>query len=106
MNKYKILRPLVTLAIIAAAGGIVMLLWNYIIPSTIGWNSLNYFQATGLLVLCRLLFGGFGGFRRAKQRFRAQYSHQDVRYKIKEMSKEQKIAHIKEYMAKNIEQEQ
>ncbi len=44
----------------AAGSAIVMLLWNAIIPAVIGWGSLNFWQAAGLLILCRILFGHFG----------------------------------------------
>ena len=47
---------LIGLAVIVAA---IMLLWNYLIPSIIGWTTINYWQALGLFVLTRLLFGGF-----------------------------------------------
>lgn len=40
----------------------VMYLWNWLIPAVIGWSVINYWQALGLMVLCRLLFGGFRGF--------------------------------------------
>ena len=45
-------------------GGTVQYLWNYILPPVIGVGALTFWQAVGLLVLCRLLFGGFGGGRR------------------------------------------
>lgn len=50
------------LGAIAALGWIVMSLWNWIIPSIFA-NGLpiDYFRALGLLVLCRVLFGGFHG---------------------------------------------
>jgi len=40
---------------------VVMSLWNWLLPSLFGWPSLGLAQAAGLLVLCRLLFGGFMG---------------------------------------------
>lgn len=40
---------------------IVMTLWNWIIPSVVGWRAITYWQALGLLVLSRILFGGFRG---------------------------------------------
>jgi hypothetical protein len=46
---------------IAAAGLVVMALWNWLIPPLIGWHALSFVQALGLLVLCRLLFGGLRG---------------------------------------------
>ena len=42
---------LIGLAVIVAA---IMLLWNYLIPSIIGWTTINYWQALGLFVLTRL----------------------------------------------------
>lgn len=47
---------------IAALGWIVMSLWNWIIPSLFANAlSIDYFRALGLLILCRVLFGGFHG---------------------------------------------
>ena len=56
--------PLMMLAFVLAGGLAVMLLWNNIVVRVIpGVRNLNYWQALGLLVLCRILFGGFrGGF--------------------------------------------
>ncbi len=42
-----------------ALGGAVMWLWNSILPSVIHVGTLTYWQALGLLVLCRILFGSF-----------------------------------------------
>ncbi len=38
---------------------IVMLLWNAILPVVLHVNTLTFWQAAGMLVLCRILFGGF-----------------------------------------------
>jgi hypothetical protein len=40
-------------------GLIVMLLWNAILPSVAHVNSVTYPQALGILVLSKILFGGF-----------------------------------------------
>jgi hypothetical protein len=40
----------------------VMLLWNALLPSLFGFSAINYLQAIGLLLLSRILFGGFGHF--------------------------------------------
>jgi len=45
---------------IAAGGWIVMSLWNWLAPELFGLRQVNFWQALGLLVLCRILFGGFG----------------------------------------------
>jgi len=42
------------------AGEAVKLLWNWLMPALFGLGQLTYWQALGLLALCRLLFGGTG----------------------------------------------
>jgi len=56
-----ILFALLFIAMVLLLGQVVMLLWNYVVPGVTGWNSINYKQALALLVLCKILFGGFGG---------------------------------------------
>ena len=56
-----VLVPIVAGLVVFVFGGIVMLLWNWLLPRLFGWPELTLLQAFGLLVLCRLLFGGFGG---------------------------------------------
>lgn len=54
--------PLIVTAAVFGGGYLVMLLWNSILPSVItSVNSVTYLQATGMLILCRILFGGFKG---------------------------------------------
>jgi hypothetical protein len=54
--------PFAILGFIALGGLAVMLLWNAILPQVItSIGMLNYWQAVGLLALCRILFGGFRG---------------------------------------------
>jgi hypothetical protein len=40
-------------------GELVMLLWNWLLPTLFGWRQITFWQAFGLLALCRILFGGF-----------------------------------------------
>jgi hypothetical protein len=44
---------------VAVLSVVVMLLWNALIPALFAGPALTFWQAAGLLVLCRLLFGGF-----------------------------------------------
>jgi hypothetical protein len=44
----------------AVGGTIVRLLWNWLMPELFGWPPITFWQALGLLALCRILFGGFG----------------------------------------------
>ena len=46
---------------IGLASGVVMLLWNALVPDLFGGPPLRYLQAAGLLVLSRILFGGLRG---------------------------------------------
>jgi hypothetical protein len=41
-------------------GEVVRLLWNWLLPPLFGWRPITFWQALGLLALCRILFGGFG----------------------------------------------
>lgn len=43
-----------------AFGWLVMILWNNLMPSLFGLTTISYWQSVGLLVLAKLLFGGFG----------------------------------------------
>ncbi len=36
-----------------------MWLWNAILPSLLHANTITFWQSAGLLLLCRILFGGF-----------------------------------------------
>lgn len=46
---------------LAVATFVVMHLWNWLVPAVFGWHVINYWQALGLLVLSKILFGGFRG---------------------------------------------
>jgi hypothetical protein len=49
------------IALFAFIGGeIVMRLWNWLLPPLFGWHDITFWQAFGLLALCRILFGGRG----------------------------------------------
>jgi len=50
---------LVFLLFVALGGEIVRQLWNWLVPSLFGWREITFWQALGLLALCRILFGGF-----------------------------------------------
>ena len=47
------------LLFIAVIGLVVMGLWNALIPPIFGWHSIGYWQALGLIILSKILFGGF-----------------------------------------------
>jgi hypothetical protein len=47
-------------------GGVVMLLWNWLIPSIFNLREITFWEALGLLLLGKLLFGGFHGKDRSR----------------------------------------
>ena len=40
---------------------VTMLLWNWLVPMLFGGPEIRYLEAAGLMILGRLLVGGFGG---------------------------------------------
>ena len=55
---------LIVLAVVAMfflISAIVMFLWNGILPAVIGVKTITFWQAMGILVLSKILFGGFKG---------------------------------------------
>jgi hypothetical protein len=74
-----VLFALLFFVVLALLGWVVMSLWNWLTPAIFGLKMIGYWQAIGLVVLCRLLFGGFGGprghggrwGRRARERWEA-----------------------------------
>ena len=38
---------------------VVMSLWNWLMPGLFGWHMITFWQALGVLLLSKILFGGF-----------------------------------------------
>jgi hypothetical protein len=57
--KRAILFPIVIAAGVLIFGWVVMLLWNCILPPVLGVGVITFWQALGILVLSKILFGGF-----------------------------------------------
>ncbi len=71
--KFVFIAPLAILgmALFAFIGGeVVMHLWNWLLPSLFGWKQIEFWQALGILVLCRILFGGHGWHRAGRSHWR------------------------------------
>jgi hypothetical protein len=69
-RKWIFLAPLAILGILlfcAIGGEVVRLLWNWLMPPLFGWREITFWQALGLLALCRILFGGHGYHRRSSR---------------------------------------
>ena len=60
---------LILVSILVAIGGeVVKLLWNWLLPTLFGWREVTFWQAVGILVLCRILFGGHVGRSHSRRR--------------------------------------
>ena len=46
---------------IAVFSFVVMSLWDWLMPALFGWRLITYWQAMGILILSKILFGGFRG---------------------------------------------
>ena len=65
--------PLAILAMVLftfIGGEVVLHLWNWLLPPLLGWRQITFWQALGLLVLCRILFGGHGWHGYGRSSFR------------------------------------
>ena len=71
-------------------GFVVMGLWNWLMPSLFGLKLITYWQAVGLLILSKILFGGFrgrpgfGGHWRGRMRARWEQMTPEQREKFSE----------------------
>ncbi len=67
-----------------------MWLWNAILPSLLHVNTITYWQSVGLLLLCRILFGGFR-FAPSGNKPRFGNRWEAMREKWKGMSNEERM---------------
>jgi hypothetical protein len=77
---------------IAVGGGVVMLLWNWLLPALFGWRQVTFWQALGILVLSRVLFGGLGhhGFSRSMRRSTADGMADRMAERMQSMTPEER----------------
>jgi hypothetical protein len=52
---------ILVIALFFLLGYVVMALWNWLMPPIFGLHTITYWQAYGLLILSKILFGGFRG---------------------------------------------
>jgi hypothetical protein len=46
---------------VAVFSFVLMRLWNWLMPALFGWHVITFWQALGILILSKILFGGFRG---------------------------------------------
>ena len=58
-GKFRFIIPLIVLAVVALLALAVFGLWNGVLTDVLGVKAVTYWQALGILVLAKILFGGF-----------------------------------------------
>jgi hypothetical protein len=60
-NRFLRIVKFVLIAIVAfsAFSFLIMSLWNWLMPGVFGLHLITFWQAAGILFLCKILFGGF-----------------------------------------------
>ncbi len=99
MKKWMLIKAGKFILFAAAAGivfgNVVVWLWNALIPEIFHANTINFWQGIGLLVLARLLFGGFG-HRWGGHRWKGGSWKQRLEEKVVNMTPEER----EEYLSK------
>ena len=71
--KWIFIAPLAILAMalfVLVGGEVVRQLWNWLLPGLFGWRAITFWQAVGILALCRILFGHHGWRGHGRPNFR------------------------------------
>jgi hypothetical protein len=65
MKRHRFLRvvkfALFAILFVVVLGFVVMSLWNWLTPALFGWHVITFWQAVGILILSKILLGGFRG---------------------------------------------
>jgi len=86
-RKWILLAPLVILVFllfVAVGGEVVRQLWNWLLPPIFGWRQISFWQALGMLALCRILFGGFAGHGLSRSRHMTPEERERFRQRMRE----------------------
>lgn len=87
--RFCIMLPLIILGVFGVSA-IVMLLWNWILPSIFNLSAITYWQAMGLLALSRILFGGFGCRNHHRAAHRHLENHAPFKDKFMDMNDDER----------------
>lgn len=77
---------LIGAALVFVLGFVVMYLWNAILPGVLGVKTISFWQAMGIFVLAKILFGGFRGGGHKKHEWRRK-----MHDKWEQMSPEERL---------------
>jgi hypothetical protein len=92
MRKKMIFIPFFFVGMAALVTWVLMLLWNWLMPVLFDLSTISFWQAAGLLILSKILFGGFHTGQRGGHC--SHHKHEGWKYKFKskwtKMSEEDK----------------
>ncbi|MEO8146516.1 MAG: hypothetical protein ABI723_02710 [Bacteroidia bacterium] len=104
MNSSKFFKVIKIIAMVilfgAIMGWVVMSLWNWLMPYLFAAKLITYWQALGILILCKILFGGI------KSGWRGRYGHyqgdwkQKMESRMAGMSEEERENFKKQFYSK------
>jgi hypothetical protein len=75
---------LAILLFVTIGGQVVRLLWNWLLPPLFGFPEVTFWQALGVLALCRILFGGFGRHGASRSNHMTPEERQRFRQRVRE----------------------
>ena len=76
--------PVIVALFVVVTGGLVMLLWNWLLPALFELPRITIWQGFGLLALCRILFGGFGGGHGSRSKHMTHAEREQFRARMRE----------------------
>jgi len=78
--------PLAVAAFLSVISFVVMNLWNYLLPGILHVGFITFWQAMGIFILCKILFG----FGKGGHRGRGQWMRYKMAERFKNMTPEEK----------------
>jgi len=90
------------LLFLASVGLVVMLLWNWLVPELFYGPQITYLQSLGLLLLCKILFSGFGGHKKKYGQYKYQHWESKMKSKLASLSEEERQK-LKEKMSQKLD---
>lgn len=82
----KLRMSLFGIIVMTGFSAVVMLLWNLLMPEIFGLNTVNFWQAAGLLILSRILFGSSWGGGKPHDRHMDDFRDNPIHEKWMKMS--------------------
>lgn len=101
MQKFKILKiAFLIIAGMALYALSIQLLWNWLLPPLFRLPIITFWQACGLMLLSKFLFGGFYGFFKTKNDHSRHIWKSNYKERMEQMSMEEREQFKKEFRSK------